>query len=211
MIEPLGESRHEIWIMKKIAEYINAAESWLYEDPWDALRIAHEGAFENGVFDDLFEGKVLRLKQKQNDEYQTPSNKIEFYSKKALELGYDPLPQQLEIEDQKGGYTLLNSSLPKWTHSQFRDVHGLIPDIVWLNTEDAERLSVKNGDTVTLFNEYGELRLKVEITNNVKEGVLWAPRPLVDEKNTSLNLLATSNPQKIGGGPRFNSIKVKIK
>ena len=126
-------------------------------------------------------------------------------------MGYNPLPQQLDIEDNKGCYTLLNSSLPKWTHSQFRDVYGPMPDIVWLSTVDAEKLSVKNGDTVTLCNEFGELRLKAEITDNVKEGVLWAPRPLVDDKNTSLNLLATSHPQKMGAGPRFNSIKVKIK
>ena len=211
VIEPLGESRHEIWIMRRIAELVNATESWLFEDPWDALRKAHDGAFEEGVFDDLFEDKVLRLKQKPNDEYQTQSNKVEFYSSKATQLGYDSLPQQLEIKDQKGWYTLLNSSLPKWTHSQFRDVYGPIPDIVWINVEDANKLSIKNGDTITLFNEYGELRLKAEITDNVKEGILWAPRPLVDDKNNSLNLLASSHPQKIGSGPRFNSIKVKIK
>ena len=210
-IEPLGESRHEIWIMKKIAELINATESWLYDDPWDVLRKAHEGAFEDSVFDDLFEDKILILKQKPNDEYQTQSNKIEFYSSKAVELGYDPLPHQQEIEDKKEWYTLLNSALPQWTHSQFRDVYGPIPDIVWINIEDASKLSIKNGDTITLYNEYGELRLKAKITDDVNEGVLWAPRPLVDDNDTPLNLLASSQPQKIGAGPRFNSIKVKIK
>jgi anaerobic selenocysteine-containing dehydrogenase len=210
-IEPLGESRHEIWIMRKIAELIGVNESWLYEDGWDVLRKAHEGAFEDGVFDDLIEGRVLKLKQKPNDEYQTQSNKIEFYSSKALGSGFDPLPHQHEISDNREWYTLLNSALPKWTHSQFRDVYGPMPDIVWINTEDASKLSIKSDDKITLFNEYGELLLRAEITDDVNEGVLWAPRPLVDSKNTPLNRLASSRPQQIGAGPRFNSIKVKMR
>jgi anaerobic selenocysteine-containing dehydrogenase len=210
-IEPLGESRHEIWIMRKIAELIGCEDEWLFEDTWDALRVAHEGAFEDGVFNDLIKGRVLKLKQKPNDEYQTQSHKIEFYSSKALDSGYDPLPHQLEINDDREWYTLLNSALSKWTHSQFRDVYGPMPDIVWINAEDASKLSIKSDDKITLFNEYGELILKAKITDDVNEGVLWAPRPLVDNKNIPMNLLASSRPQKIGAGPRFNSIKVKIK
>jgi anaerobic selenocysteine-containing dehydrogenase len=86
-----------------------------------------------------------------------------------------------------------------------------MPDIVWINTEDASKLSIKSDDKITLFNEYGELILKAKITDDVNEGVLWAPRPLVDSRDTPMNLLASSVPQKIGAGPRFNSIKVKIK
>jgi len=210
-IEPLGESRHEIWIMRKIAELIDCNESWLHEDSWDALRKAHEGAFLDGTFNDLFNERILKLKQRPNDEYQTESNKIEFYSRKALDLGFEPLPHQLEINDSKEWYTLLNSALPKWTHSQFRDVYGPMPDIVWINTEDASKLTIKSGDKITLFNEYGKLMLKAMITDDVIEGVLWAPRPLVDGRDTPMNLLASSFPQKIGAGPRFNSIKVKIR
>ena len=210
-IEPLGESRHEIWIMRKIAELIGCEDEWLFEDTWDALRIAHEGVFEDGVFDDLFEGRVLRLKQKPNDEYQTQLKKIEFFSNKAVDSGFDPLPDQPEICSDEEWFILLNSALPKWTHSQFRDVYGPMPDIVWINAVDASKLSIKSDDMITLFNEYGELLLRAIITDDVKEGVLWTPRPLVDSKNTPLNRLASSHPQIIGSGPRFNSIKVKLK
>ena len=86
-----------------------------------------------------------------------------------------------------------------------------MPDIVWINAADASKLSIKSDDMITLFNEYGELLLRAEITDDVKEGVLWTPRPLVDSKNTPLNRLASSYPQIIGSGPRFNSIKVKLK
>ncbi|MFX1520789.1 MAG: molybdopterin-dependent oxidoreductase [Promethearchaeota archaeon] len=210
-IEPLGESRHEIWVMRRLAELIDCSDSWLDEDPWDALRIALEGVFLDGVFDDLFNGSVLRLKQRPNEEYQTQSGKIEFSSSKALELGFEPLPYQPTLEKSDDWFTLLNSSLPKWTSSQFRDVYGPMPDIVWLNSQDARNLSLSNGDRITLFNEFGELTLNAIVTEDIRKGVLWAPRPLVDKKGTPLNLLASASPQNIGAGPRFNSIKVKIK
>ncbi|MCK5671122.1 molybdopterin-dependent oxidoreductase [Candidatus Bathyarchaeota archaeon] len=209
-IEPLGDSRHEVWIMRKLAELIGCKDEWLYEDTWDALRVAHEGAFIDGEFDDLFKDKVLRLKPRPNEKYQTPSGKIEFYSTKALEQGLMPLPNQPEHLDD-GWFTLLNSALPKWTHSQFRDVYGPMPEIVWINPDDALALSVADGDLVKVYNELGELELKAIVTKDVSRGVLWSPRPLVDKKGTPMNLLAASKPQVIGAGPRFNSIRVKIK
>jgi len=209
-IEPLGNSRHEVWIMRKLAVLIGCEESWLFEDTWDALRVAHEGVFIDGVFDDLFDDKVLRLKLRPNEEYQTKTEKIEFYSTSALEQGFPPLPNQPDLID-KGWFTLLNSALPKWTHSQFRDVYGPMPDVVWINTVDANELCIKNGDTIQVYNEYGELELNTVVTEDVGKGVLWAPRLLVDKKDTPMNLLATSKPQEIGAGPRFNSTKVRIK
>jgi anaerobic selenocysteine-containing dehydrogenase len=197
--------------MRRMAELIECSEPWLYEDEWDALRKAHEGVFLDGVFDDLFNDRVLRLKHRPNEEYQTKSGKIEFYSSEALERGFAPLPHQQPLDINDDWFTLLNSSLPQWTHSQFRDVYGPMPDIVWLNSRDARTLSVNTGDRITLFNEFGELELSAIITEDIRKGVLWAPRPLVDIKGTPLNLLASSTPQKIGSGPRFNSTKVKIK
>ena len=210
-IEPIGESEHEIWVMRKIAERIGCSEPWFYEDPWKALGKALEGAFEGGELDDILKGAVLRLKQRPNEEYQTPSGKIEFYSSKALEQGVQPLPFQMSLCDDESDFILMNSSLPKWTHSQFRDVYGPIPDVVWLNTLDAEELGVQDGDEVTLTNDLGELMLNAVVTSDITKGVLWSPRPLTDKCSTPLNRLASGKPQLIGSGPRFNSIRVKIR
>jgi len=86
-----------------------------------------------------------------------------------------------------------------------------MPDIVWINPDDATVFSVADGDYIKVYNEYGELELKAVVTEDVNKGILWSPRPLVDNKDTPMNLLASSKPQDIGAGPRFNSIKVKIK
>jgi anaerobic selenocysteine-containing dehydrogenase len=210
-IEPLGECKHEIWVMQQLADRLNCEDSWVFEDPWQALEKAMTEAFENGRFNDLLEGAVLKLRQRPIDEYQTPSGKIELYSSKAIEMGANPLPVQLPLNEDDCWFTLLNSSLPSWTHSQFRDVYGPIPAIVWINPVDAGSLGINNGDDVTLFNELDALTVEAIITDRVFRGVLWSPRPLTGKNGVPLNSLASDNPQTLGAGPRLNSIRVKIK
>ena len=36
-IEPLGDSRHEIWVMQQLAKRLGLTADWLYEDPWASL------------------------------------------------------------------------------------------------------------------------------------------------------------------------------
>jgi anaerobic selenocysteine-containing dehydrogenase len=210
-VEPLGESRDEIWVMHQIANRLKASESWLFEDPWHALRVAMAGAFENGGVDDLLKGAILKLCQKPRQEYQTPSRKIEFYSSTSHERGATPLPRQLAVEADAGWFILLNSALPKWTHSQFRDVYGRIPEIVWISPADAAGLGIEEGDEVVLFNEQGALTLAAVVTGGISQGVLWSPRPVTGRNGVPLNVLGSGKPQSMGSGPRFNSIRVRIR
>ena len=210
-IEPLGECKDEIWVMHQLAEKVSCAESWVFEDPWQALERATEEAFEDGCFRDLFKGAVLKLRQRPIDEYQTASGKIELFASRALEKGASPLPAQLPLSSNDGWFTLLNSSLPSWTHSQFRDVYGSIPEIVWINPVDAGSLGIKSGDVVALFNELAEVTVEAVVTGKVLGGVLWSPRPLTGKNGVPLNSLASNEPQTLGSGPRFDSIRVRIK
>jgi anaerobic selenocysteine-containing dehydrogenase len=210
-IDPLGECKHEIWVMQQLAERLGCGESWVFEDPWQALEKATTEALENGRFDDLVKGRVMKLRQRPVNEYQTPSGKIELCSSRAPEMGASPLPVQLPLNEDENWFTLLNSSLPSWTHSQFRDVYGPIPEVVWVNPVDAESLGIENGDDVILFNELGALTVEAIVTEKISRGVLWSPRPLTGKDSVPLNTLASSDPQTLGAGPRFNSIRVRIK
>jgi len=209
-IEPLGESKHEIWVMHKLAKKLGLKEEWLYEDPWEALGKTLKDTFVEGTLQDLLEGTVLKLRMRHKDEYQTPSGKIEFYSSKAEELGVNSLPSQLLFEVGAEWFILLNSSTPKYTHSQFIDVYGPIPQLVWINPKDASDLNIENGEDVVLFNELGKVTVKAVVTDKVSRGVLWSPRPLTGSDGNPMNVLTHSTPQRIGGGPIFNSTKVKI-
>ncbi len=208
-VEPLGESRDEIWVMRELARRLGVKQDWIFEDPWEALRRALEGALENGAFEDLLQGKPLRLRMRNRAHYPTPSGKIEFYSKRAEEEGLPPLPSQFLPEEE--GYILLNSATLNYTHTQFREVYGEIPAIVMINEGDAERIGIEKGGIVTLYNELGEVKVKAIVTDQVPKGVLWSPRQLRGLNGEPQNLLVTGETQRIGGGPIFNSTRVRIR
>jgi anaerobic selenocysteine-containing dehydrogenase len=154
-------------------------------------------------------GSPLRLRMRPMDKYQTPSGRVEFYSS-ATEEGVSPLPRQVELILGSDEFMLMSSSLPKYTHTQFRDVYGEIPAQVWINPADAERHGVQEGAEVTLFNDLGRIRLTAVVTDRVPRGVLWAPRELIDGEGNAQNSLTPGVAQVIGGGPVFNSTRVKI-
>jgi anaerobic selenocysteine-containing dehydrogenase len=210
-IEPLKESRHEIWVMQELAKKIKKTEAWLFEDPWQALDKAFKDTYKNGHLKDILEGEVLEIGLKPLNRYQTPSEKIEFSASTAPDIGVSRLPFQEELQSDKQTFVLLNSAIPKYTHSQFTDVYGPIPEIVWINPIDAEKLGIQDGKTVEVFNDFGNVVLKAKVTDKISIGTFWAPRPLTGLNGEPLNSLAPGITQKIGGGPIFNSIKVRIK
>ncbi len=192
-IEPLEESRSEVDVMREMATRLGRVEPWLFEEPRDALAKALSGAFADGSPSDLFNGRDLRVRERSREEYQTPSGRVEFYSTTAREP-VTPLPKQLPVGDGDA-FTLLNSALPQWTHSQFRDVYGEIPLTVWVNSMDAERLGIADGDRVTLSNSGGEIELRASVGYRVKPGVLWSPRPLIDSLGRTQNSLVPGSTQ----------------
>jgi anaerobic selenocysteine-containing dehydrogenase len=210
-LEPLGESRHEIWVMRELARKLSLKEKWLFEEPWKALQKCLSNSYQEGDLQDILDGAVLQLKLRSNKEYQTPSGKIEFAASKAAEIGAAALPFQDPIEHGDEWFTLLNSSISKYTHSQFTDVYGPIPQIVWINPKEAANREIRDGDLVEIYNELGSVLLRAKLTEKTSPGNLWAPRPLIGLDGSPLNILAPGAYQKIGGGPIFNSIRVKIK
>jgi anaerobic selenocysteine-containing dehydrogenase len=210
-IEPLKESRHEIWVMQELAKRIKKTEGWLFEDPWQALDKAFKDTYKNGQLKDILEGEVLEIGLKPLNRYQTPSEKIEFSASTAADIGVSRLPFQEELQSDEQWFVLLNSAIPKYTHSQFTDVYGPIPEIIWINPKDAGKLGIQDGKTVEVFNNSGNVVLKANVTDKISTGTCWAPRPLVGLNGEPLNSLAPGIAQKIGGGPIFNSIKVRIR
>jgi len=196
--------------MKEMTGKLGRGEAWLYEDPLEALKKAFEGAIEEGTPHVLQEGATFKVSERSREEYQTPSGKIEFYSSIAKE-GIAPLPSQLSVEVAVGSFILLNSALPLWTHSQFRDVYGEIPQIVWVNAEDAERLEIRDGDTVVIHNDLGEIEVTASVGDRVKSGILWSPRPLIDRLGRPQNQLIQGMRQALGGGPHYSSVVVRVR
>lgn len=210
IVDPVTDSRSEVWVMQSLARRLGLTQDWLYQDAWEAVHQATEDAFEHGSLESLEPGERLVLKRKPRDRYPTPSGKIEFYSSRATAMGCPPLPRQAALPTGRGRFVLLTSATPHYTNTQFQEVYGPIPAIVTVNPHDAERLGIEDGQVVTLSNERGQIRLKAALSETVPQGVLWSPRQAEGLAGEPQNGLTGSEPQEIGRGPRFNSTLVDL-
>jgi anaerobic selenocysteine-containing dehydrogenase len=210
VVSPVTNSRSEVWVMRELARRQQLKEDWLFEDPWVAVEVALEDAFEEGTLDSLRAGAMLELKRQPRNRYPTPSGKIEFYSSQAAANGWDPLPIQGPFRDTGDGFVMLTSATPKYTSTQFQEVYGAIPALVIVHPRDAEQLSITDGDIVAVGNDLGEVKLRVIASDSVREGTVWSPRQSEGLTGQPQNCLMSCEPQEIGGGPRFNSTTVTI-
>ena len=206
----LAESMDEHMFMKAMAEKLDVKEPWVYADPWHEMSKDFKDAFMDGSFSDLFEDRGLQLRHRPMDEYPTGTGKIEFASTSAPE-GVSPTPIQIEIPIEKGEFIMLNSAVPQYTHTQFTDVYGEIPCLAWINHEDIKKMGLDPKAKTTLYNELGQLIVDLKPTNQVPSGVIWCPRELIDSEGNHQNSLTHGTPQLIGGGPIFNTVKVRVR
>lgn len=209
-VEPLAESMDEYPLMKEFAKRLNVTESWVHVDPWKDITENFREAFKDGNIKELLEGKPLELRYKPMDEYQTKTGKIEFTSTTVPE-GVNTLPSQLTVSIEPDEFIMLNSSIPQYTHTQFTDVYEEIPCTVWVNPQDAEKHNLIDGKKHVIYNKQGELQVTVKITKKVPPRVVWTPRELIDENGNIQNSLAPGTPQRLGGGPMFNTTKIRFK
>jgi len=211
IISPLGESKSEIWLFNNISEKLDIKKSELWEEPLLVIKKSLNNSFKNGSFEDLINGNRLKLRTRKSNKYYTPSKKIEFYSSLAKEIGIDPLPTIDHLKIDSNEFILLTSSLKRYTHSQFQEIYGKIPPILKLNFEDSQELGIKDNMKVEIHNSFGYVKLNSEISDQMKKGVLWAPKLVIGLDGNPLNILTSNTPQKIGGGSSFNSTKVRLK
>lgn len=210
-VPALYDSRDEVWVMQEIAKRLELSEKWLYQEPWEVVESAMENALAQGDFHSLKKGDILPLRVKPKNHYPTPSGRIEFYSSSAERRGFNPLPEQTRPPKVQEHFTLLNSSVPRYTHTQFQEVYGMIPAVVLINPENAGKLNLEEGQIAILENGQGRVMVRTKISDTVPDGVVWCPRPLEGLDGVPINALMTSVPQKIGKGPRFNSTPINIR
>lgn len=206
-IDPVGESRDEWQVLGDLARALGHGDRYA-EPAMSACERALREGFAEGSFADLRQGLTCRLREASPESYPTPSGKIEFAPKVPDDIS--PLPEQHELERATGDFILLNSATTKHTHSQFQDVYGPVPSFVWINPTDAAARGITSGEIVSLANDQGSVNLQTIVTDRVPPGVLWSPRPFTDRRGTPLNALASCQPQELGGGPRFNEIRVRV-
>jgi anaerobic selenocysteine-containing dehydrogenase len=218
VVDPPGECRPDSLILNELGKKLGFDEFF-----WPDLRSCLEEVLKPAGLDyEEFKNRGM-LKGKwtarsyQRVGFRTPSKKVEIYSSRFKEWGYDPLPtlhgpgsSATHDEDKLPAYpfTLTSAKDPHYFHSAYRNLPTLrkiSPDpLVALHPGAARKLGITEGEWVTIETPRGKIRQKAAFNAEIDPRVViaaygwWFPErkdlELSGWKESNLNILTENDP-----------------
>jgi thiosulfate reductase/polysulfide reductase chain A len=180
VIPPVNDTKPCLEIVQGLAERLDLMEYFDYTmEDWIAeqvkelpLRIPLEYLKKYGVYaftDAPHYGRTL------NGDYRfvTKTGKIELYSERLEEHGYDPLPKYMSpfqppvgklrmILGRKAYFTHANNTNMPWLNDFEKENH------LWLHPATARSLSIEDEDLVEVSSMAGTVHLKARVTQDIR-------------------------------------------
>lgn len=169
IFEYVGYSNYEL--TKLLADAFGFRDEELYESEENIVKYLLES---RGVkFEEIMEKGFVRLERKFS--LKTPSGKVEFVSSGRRERGLVDFPDfsELKIIRDKGVYPfrLISTTFGDTISSQYTNIFKQHIDTrVYVNSEDAAGLGLKEGDKVRVYNSNGEVVTYLGIDNSLPSG-----------------------------------------
>ncbi len=196
-IAPLGECKSNWEVMGLLATALGFHEPHLHQSADDVIdevvtATARQNPFLSGVTPERLraEGAVpLAVEETPfaDGRFPTPSGKVELYSKRMAQLGYDPLPGGAWDTDDgaatgrpEDALVLLTPASHHFVSSSLASQPGLLRGegvpFVEIHPDDAAKRGIIDGDEVVVENGRGAVRLRAVVTEAVRRGVLASPK-----------------------------------
>jgi anaerobic dimethyl sulfoxide reductase subunit A len=203
-IEPLGESKSQLEICKSLAsklgitdyndktdeEQVRSIVEKLSDDAdcpdYDTLKKQGIHRFRPNT---PFVAYEKEIKDPEHNPFPTPSGKIEIYSQWVAEMNHPlmpPIPKYIETWEslndplaKKYPMQLITTHFRRRAHSQFDNLPWLKeqqPQMVTINSLDAEARGIQQGDLVRVFNDRGEVLIRARVTERIMPGVVDIPQ-----------------------------------
>lgn len=160
------------------------------------------------------------------DGFRTPSGKLEFYSSRMAEAGLDPVPTYTPPYEaaQRGTdlarrypLALIAPASHYFLNAMFANVPALAArqgePTIELHPQDAEARGLREGDEARVYNDRGEFRARVIVSDRVPPGVtagikgFWPKRVGGGNANTTV----AERDADMGGGAVFHDNRVEVK
>jgi thiosulfate reductase/polysulfide reductase chain A len=173
VVEPPHEQKPGWWIAKQLANKLGMPEVMPFDhiedylkariekSGWDWAKLKAEGVI-------LGEKKPTTVEEGVQLAFETPSGKVEFWSQRLKDKGFDPVPKYTRQEEPpQGFFRLISGRAPVHTFSRTQ-TNTLLGDLmrdneVWVNTATAAQIGLKNGAFVQLKNQDGVVSNKVRV------------------------------------------------
>lgn len=118
---------------------------------------------------------------------QTPSGKVEIYSKTLEDLGFPPIPRWQDPlftpdPEDSHAFRLLHGKQAIHTHAMTANQPYLMAisrryDLIrlWMNKGRGAKLGIKDGEWVLMSSVVGEGRIRVRLTEGIHPSCVWLP------------------------------------
>lgn len=223
VIRPIGESKSNTDVFRMLAKAMEFDESDFKDDDVElikqSLNQTNNPYLEHVTYEKLKKHSYIKANRTSHllDNLKTPSGKIELYSHQMEEEGYPPLPTYIPIfEESDFPFLFVPGPNHNFLNSTFshQDRHMKLEKTskLFMNSLDAERLGINDGDTVRIWNQRGECELPASVGEQVLPGVvvsqgLWSD---MKGKNHMVNALTPDRIADMGGGAVFFSGRVNV-
>jgi anaerobic selenocysteine-containing dehydrogenase len=189
--DPPGLSRPVFEVEYELAERMGLHQNYPFHDTmsWLSFMIKPSGVtFEQLEAEQIvYATPPIRYRKYEKKGFNTPSGKLEFFSKSYREKGCSALPvysdpagELLKPENLiKEGLSLLGTSMrpSQFVHTKLKNIDALsksYPEpFVWMNPEDANTRGVKEGQIVKVTSPQGMVKITARLTENTKPGLIW--------------------------------------
>jgi anaerobic selenocysteine-containing dehydrogenase len=219
-VDPPGEALRNAEIFRRLAAAMGFDEAELHEA--DGALIAHLLAPSGVTWDELARAGTVRLYPQPRVQFAggfpTPSGKIEIASAQAEADGHPRLPEPSVDAPPPAGYLRLLSPASPWLmNSTFGNDTKLRRRMgaasVALHPREAAGRGLRRGDEVVLRNTTGELRLTLELTDAVPQGVAYAPKcrwPAHEAAGANVNALNPGAKTDMGESSAVHGVLVEL-
>jgi anaerobic selenocysteine-containing dehydrogenase len=196
----VGESRSDAAIIRGLAERLGLGE-FFWESEEEGLDFILKPAglrFQEFRQIGVLSGRrSFRHYEKQG--FATPSGKVELFSNRLRDWGFDPLPVYRPLPETPDGspdlareYPLVLTSwkVGAFRHSGGRQIESLrqsqAEPVVWIHPETAGRLGIAEGDRTVIETARGRITQRASLTDKIDPRVVgvdyawWFPERGVD-------------------------------
>ncbi len=229
-VPPRYNSRPYAVIMKELATRLGFGKFFPYETMEDLVKWQLEGTgftiedFEEKGFVS-YTDKQIFWDRENGIKFKTPSKKIEFVSSLLEKAGYQSFPPyEPVLSPPEGRYRLMVGRCAIHTHVSTQNnlyLNEQVPEnVLWINTAEAERLGIKNGDLVEVSSPCGEGCIKAFVTDMIHPEAVFmlhgfghtarfAERSY--NKGISDAVLQENKSDMIGGSPALDATIVTVR
>lgn len=229
-VTPRYDTRDGAMILKQIGERIGTGKFFPYDSMEELVKWQLEGTgFSREDFNAkgfvAYGKKQIFWDRKDGIKFKTPSGKIEFKSSLLEDAGFESFPKYEPMPSPpEGQYRLVTGRNALHTHVSTQNNPYLneicSENVLWINSGEASKLGIGNGDMVEVISEVGTGSLSAYVTDLIHpeavfmlhgfgHGAESATRSYNKGVNDAALMKNISDP--IGGSPAMHDTFVSIK